>query len=327
MSTIAAAKPSEKGVKGMFKRLTTKLKRKGDKHKDEEETEHNTVGPHEEVEVRVEQGRGHGDDAKKHMKNMLGTEDIDQHDEDEEVGKSKTYSEDAESKSKVKKKNKVEHLLRRSKKYELTKSASKGHLHEAEDEADHDNHSNANKAKEEDSDANIQAVEEHHKEKGSTIKKTKEEKKRQRKQRKERKKSLRKSVKQTNEQTAAVGQNDPVPAAVSQVVATAQPAPAPAVIPATGRPTNGGLIRPLSCPPQPFNGEVLTSHSFLRLRCRASLTTTYVFVPTSAVVHLRLACDHGCDSGRCLGHRPRTPAQDAPDDLGEQPAASLSLIG
>ncbi len=258
MSTTAAAKPSEKGVKGMFKRLTTKLKRKGDKHKDEEEIAHNTVG--EEVEVRVEQGRGHGDDAEKHMKNMLGTEDIDQHDEDEEVGKSKAYSEDAESKSKAKKKKKVDHLLRRSKKYELTKSASKGHLEEAGDEADHD--SNANKAKEEDSDANIQAVEEHHKGKGSTIKKTKEEKKRERKERKERKKSLRKSAKQTNEQTAAVGQNDPVPAAVSQVIATAQPAPAPAVIPATCRPTNGGLIRPLSCPPQPFNGEVLTAHSF-----------------------------------------------------------------
>lgn len=314
MSTTTAAKPSEKGVKGMFKRLTTKLKRKGDKHKDEEETAHNTVG--EEVEVRVEQGRGHGDDAEKHMKNMLGTEDIDQHDEDEEVGKSKAYSEDAESKSKAKKKkNKVEHLLRRSKKYELTKSASKGHLEEVGDEADHD--SNANKAKEEDSDANIQVVEEHHKGKGSTIKKTKEEKKRERKERKERKKSLRKPAKQTNEQTAAVGQNDPVPAAVSQVVATAQPAPAPAVIPATCRPTNGGL-RPLSCPPQPFNGEVLTSHCFsFAFLCRSMLITTCVFVPASAVVHLRLACDCGCDSGCCVGHRPRTPAQDAPDDLGE----------
>jgi hypothetical protein len=240
MSTInITSKPSsEKGVKGVFKRLTTKLKRK---HKGDEVKESpNAVNPHGEVVVPVEQGHDHSDNAKMHMQNMLGTADID----DDEVNKAKTYSEDADGKGKPKKnKKKVEHLLRRSRKYELTKSASRGDLEAIE--AD-DHHA---KAKEQDSDANIQAVEEN----GSSIKKTKEEKKREKKERKEKRKSRRKSKAATSEQAAEalVGQNDPVPMTVATPVVVA-----PEIIPATGRPSNAGFIRPLSCPPQRFNGEV-----------------------------------------------------------------------
>jgi hypothetical protein len=302
MSSVASKPASEKGkVKGMFKRLTIRLKRKGDKHKgdqEEEQQQHNLGEGDDEVEVP-------GPDAKQHMKKMLGTEDIDDHghaEAEEEVGKAKAKSGD--KKQHRKKKNKVEHLLRRSRKYQLTKSASRGRLTEGDGEEAGD----VSKGKEEDSDANIQVVAEAPK----TKEEKKEEKKREKKERKEKRKSRRKS---TNKPSAPavdgepVGQNDPP----RPLLAKESGGEAVELV-ATGRPSNSGFARrPLSSPPQRFNGEVRT------ITLPPSLWQTFIdqrncFLFIYSGVKLRFACDRGCHQGRRRVHRSRTPVHRPADD-------------